>query len=108
MKSNFKDNKITLRTSPRSILQIFSARSKEERLRRGWRLQDLADRSGIKLGTLKHFEKTGEISLERFLLILSSMGRTLEIESLLLPPEIQKIEEIDSSKRQRGMRGGAP
>ena len=69
--------------------------------------KDLSERSGVKLGTLKHFEKTGEISLERFLMILSSMGRTLEIQSLLLPPEIQTIAELDRPKRKRGVRGGA-
>ena len=100
------DKILSIKSSPRVILESLSFRCKEERLRLGWRLQDLADRSGVKLGTLKHFEKTGEISLERFLMILSSMGRTLEIQSLLLPPEIQRISELDQLKRKRGVRGG--
>jgi transcriptional regulator with XRE-family HTH domain len=106
MKIKIMDNNISIKLSPRTILEQLSFRCKEERLRLGWRLQDLAERSGVKLGTLKHFEKTGEISFERFLMILSSMGRTLEVQSLLLPPEIQTISELDRPKRKRGLRTG--
>jgi transcriptional regulator with XRE-family HTH domain len=96
----------SLSISPRRALEVLAGRLKEERVRLGLRLQDLSERSGVKYSTLRKFEKTGMISLERFYLLLSVLGRKNEIDLLARPPEILSLDELDRPKRVRGKRGG--
>ncbi|MFT4526185.1 MAG: transcriptional regulator with XRE-family HTH domain [Granulosicoccus sp.] len=58
--------------------------------------QQLADRSGVSLGSLKRFESTGKISLESLLKIAVTLEHISEFENLLLPKEIgpKSIDEL--------------
>lgn len=49
--------------------------------------QEMAERSGVSLGTLKRFENTGKISLESLLKLMHLLGRLNEVDNLLLPKE---------------------
>jgi transcriptional regulator with XRE-family HTH domain len=56
---------------------------------------DLAERSGVPLGTLKRFERLGEISLTS-LLALAEVLDTLDNFHTLFPlPEAQGLDEIE-------------
>jgi len=48
---------------------------------------EMADRSGVYLGSLKRFENTGKISLDSFLKLMHLLGRLNEFDNLLLPKE---------------------
>lgn len=54
--------------------------------------QELAERSGVSLGSLKRFERTGSISLESLLKIMHLLGRLSEFGPLLQPKE--NLDEI--------------
>lgn len=60
---------------------------------------ELANRSGVSLGSLKRFESTGRISLESLLQLVEILDRLSEFESLLLPKkDLSQIEKLFSNK----------
>jgi len=69
------------------------------RKRRRLTQQDLSERSGVSLGTLKRFETTGQISLLSLTKLAISLGCENEIQSLFDNVGYESIEEvIDESK----------
>ncbi len=56
--------------------------------------KELADRSGVSLGTLKRFENSGKISLESFLKLLLILERLKEMEDIMIQEE--KLDDIES------------
>jgi len=55
--------------------------------------KQMAERSGVSLGSLKRFENTGKISLESLLKLMHFLGRLNEINSILTVDE--KREDIE-------------
>lgn len=89
---------------PHEALRDLSQRVRKERLRLGWTQQKLADKSGIALPTYRRFEQTGQISLERFVNVMHTLGRAQEIENLAAPPEIRSLADLEEqSVRKRGI-----
>ena len=69
------------------------------RKRRRLTQQDLSERSGVSLGTLKRFETTGQISLLSLTKLAIALGCEHEIRSLFDNVVYESIEEvIDESK----------
>jgi transcriptional regulator with XRE-family HTH domain len=54
--------------------------------------EEMAERSGVSLGTLKRFENTGKISLDSLLKLMHLLGRLDEFDKLLLPKE--NLEDV--------------
>lgn len=63
--------------------------------------QQLSDKSGASLGSLKRFERTGEISLSSLLKIALVLDSLKEFERLFDKPEYTSIEEILNDKTDR-------
>lgn len=69
----------------------------------------LEQRSGVSLGTIKLFERTGKISLESLVKIAIALGRSEGFESLFLatPTEERSIDElIKDAKASKGRKRG--
>lgn len=49
--------------------------------------EEMAERSGVSLGSLKRFENSGKISLESLLKMMHLLGRLNEFDNILLPKE---------------------
>jgi len=56
--------------------------------------KDLADRTGVSLGSIKRFEQTGEISLQALTKIAIALKVEQEMESLFTDVPFESIEEI--------------
>ena len=71
-------------------------------IRRRQRLSQarLAERSGVSLGSLKRFERTGEVSLSSFIKLCMALGRENEIDQLLSANEYTSIEEVIADARR--------
>ncbi len=69
-------------SSPAEIAQKVAARVREHRLQRGWSQAELAQRAGVKLPTYVLFERTGRVSLLRFIAILDVLGLSAELENV--------------------------
>ena len=77
------------------------------RLHKTWTREMLAQQADINVYTLKHFERTGQISLERLLAICSALGVMHEFERLFKPRHRVNISEWKVNLgplRQRGRR----
>lgn len=57
--------------------------------------EEMAERSGVSLGSLKRFENTGKISLESFLKLMHLLERLNEFDHLLTikenPEDLEKL-----------------
>ena len=66
----------------------------------------LAARAGVSLGSLKRFERTGQISLESMVRIALALGAADAFEQLFLPRDPRTLDEIIATPhaRERGRR----
>ena len=56
---------------------------------------DLAERSGVSLGSLKRFENSGKISLESLLKLANLLGKLKDFENLLqVDSDLKDIEKL--------------
>lgn len=83
---------------------------RDRRLQMNLTQEDLSERSGVPLSTLRKFEQKGLISFDSFLKILSVVGGLEEMANALKPKE-QNFKSIDDvlkseekSLRKRGSR----
>jgi len=92
--------------TPYEIQVILSQRVKRLRLINEWTQAELAERAGITLASLKRFESTGKISIERLLQLAMALGRLNELMQLFQEPEIKRLSDIKklTKNRQRGKR----
>jgi len=77
---------------------------KHIQLRKGLKLTQakMADRSGVSLGSIKRFERSGKISLESLLKLLLILNRLEEFNSILEPVnDFKKIENLFSDRTRK-------
>ena len=81
-------------------------RARARRLDANLAQEGLAERAGVSLGSLKRFERTGEISLARLIRIALALDASEGFEHLFIPKEPRTLDEIlaTSPVRQRGRR----
>lgn len=94
--------------SPLDIVMLIAHSAKEKRLCANLSQQSLSDRSGVSLGVLKKFERTGKISLESLLKLAVALGALGDFVSLFkekssdLPATLDEL--LKTNKRKRGRR----
>lgn len=86
--------------TPYEVSLELAKKVKEKRKYMKLTQQQLADKSGVSLGSLKRFERTGEISLASLLKIASVLDSLKEFERLFVKPEYTSIEEILNDKNR--------
>jgi len=87
---------------PAEVLKNTGA--KQIQLRKALKLTqaEMAARSGVSLGSLKRFERSGKISMESFLKLLLILNRLEEFNSLLKHvDDLKKIENLFSDGTRR-------
>lgn len=104
---DIKDKILTFNLySPNELMNLIAARLKEVRLSENLSQEGLAERAGISYGTLKRFERTGQISFESLLKIALVLG-VLEDFDLLFKDSLKSNLSLDDiiqkpKLRQRG------
>lgn len=83
------------------IAAELAARLKSRRLAQKLTLEGLARRSGVPLGTLKKFERTGGIALVSFIRLVVALKGEAALENLLLEPRYETLDEVLESGKQR-------
>lgn len=76
------DIMIPILYSDHDLKKMIAAQAKSRRLSLSLTQEGLATRSGVSLGTLKLFERTGKISLESLLKLAIVLGTVDEFKSL--------------------------
>lgn len=84
---------------PKDILKETAQKHKATRKELKLSQAELAERSGVSLGSIKRFESTGKIAFESILKLAHILGRLSEFESIFAPKEdLVKIEQLFSDK----------
>lgn len=77
------------------ILDGIGRRARALRLERGWTQRELSRRSGVALTTLKQFERTGRITLERLVAIAAVLGAVQPLGELFAPGPARTLDELE-------------
>lgn len=97
--------------TPGEIARSVATRVRTLRLQRGWTQQELADRAGLTLATLRRFERTGRISFDRLLRIAVILDAVAGFGEIFTLPPAQTLAELaeraQRSTRKRGRRSRA-
>lgn len=87
--------------TPSEMPREIARRAKALRVARGLTQEELAARAGVKLSTLRLFERSGQISLLRLLALAHVLGALSEFETLFKPPAARTMAELEQlSERQ--------
>lgn len=88
------------------VLADLVARFRNRRLELNLTQEGLANRTGISAGAIKHFEKTGRITLDKLLNIAMVLGVMDEFDNLLQPktqrPADLFVQTRSQKQRKRG------
>lgn len=89
--------KYSVNKLPSDILILTAQNIAALRKQSNWTQQDLAERSGVSYGSIKRFERLGQISFESLLKIAEVLNRLDEFETLLVPRNNKRIEKLFES-----------
>ncbi|MCC2253412.1 helix-turn-helix domain-containing protein [Ruminococcus sp. CLA-AA-H200] len=89
------------RRTPVEIDRLIAERIRRIRRRRKISQQRLSEKSGVSLGSLKRFERSGEISLISLTKIAAALEIEGELERLFEEVPFQSIEEIVNEENQK-------
>ncbi len=90
-------------TSPSEVIGAAARRARQLRLARNMTQDGLAARSGVSLGTLKLFERTGKASFETVVRIAFALAAEKEFLELFPPTPMTRIDDIiEEPVRRRG------
>ena len=95
-------NNYSITKLPRQVLKNTAAKLRVLRRQNKYSQAELADRSGVSLGSLKRFETTGQVSLESFLKLLHVLDRLEEFDTILkLGEDLKAIEKLFSFNKNK-------
>lgn len=84
------------------IAAELATRLKSRRLAQNLTLEGLAKRSGVPLGTLKKFERSGQIALVSFIRLVVVLKDEAALEKLLLEQTFETLDQVlGSGKKPR-------
>ena len=76
------------------IAAELAVRLRNLRLAQNLTLEGLARRSGVALGTLKKFERTGQIALVSFIRLVVTLNDEAALAGLLLEQKFETLDEV--------------
>ncbi|WP_417363683.1 helix-turn-helix domain-containing protein [Galbibacter sp.] len=94
-------NRYSIEKLPLDVQNDLAQKIKELRKQKKFTQVELAERSGVSLGSLKRFESKGQISLESLLRLVQILGRLSDFEDILKPEgNLSHIESLfDRTKK---------
>lgn len=78
-------------------------RARARRLALAWTQQELADRSGMSLSSLRRFERSGAIAFLSLVKIAVALDAVDELV-MLFPEQLDSLDQLITKPRQRGRR----
>lgn len=89
----------SLEPTPTEIAKTLAQRHKLLRKKLHLSQKEMAERSGVSLGSLKRFENTGKISLEALLKLAHLTGRLKDFDSIFQTDDgFDKVEQLFTNK----------
>lgn len=94
--------KFSIEKLPTDLLLEIAQKHKRLRKNAGYSQRELAERSGVSLGSIKRFEQTGLISLESLLQLAAILDRLTDFEAVFNPLEdFSHIEQLFTKTSQK-------
>lgn len=90
--------------TPQEIKRQLAQRFKERRLFNNFTQTALASRSGVSLGTLKRFERTGEVAVAKMLSLALVLDCLEEFDRLLEKIPLTPADILDDRPRRKNGR----
>jgi transcriptional regulator with XRE-family HTH domain len=91
--------------NPVHLIRAIGERLRDARLARGWTREELAERSGVALSTLKLMEAKGEGSLQRLARVAVALNLDGDLRELFARPNAaESIEAVKRMDRKRAPR----
>jgi len=85
---------------PGEAVRDIAAREKKLRKARHLTQQQLAQKAGVSLGSLRRFEQTGSIAFESLVSIAYALGCENDLDGLFAQPAYASIEEVIADARK--------
>jgi len=79
--------KYSLETTPLEVSKALAEKHRTLRKQLKMSQEEMAERSGVSLGSLKRFENTGKISLDSLLKLMHLLGRLNEFDNFMVVKE---------------------
>ncbi|MDO5648698.1 helix-turn-helix domain-containing protein [Paracoccus sp. (in: a-proteobacteria)] len=95
-------------TTAHDLQTVIRDNARARRVALGLRQQDLAERAGVSLGSVRRFEQTGEISLSALLALAEVLDALPPFLDLFPAPVAQSLDDLtppDAPLRPRVRRG---
>lgn len=89
-------SKFNIQKQPSDVLRETAEKAKALRKLKKWSQEEMASRSGVSLGSLKRFERTGEISFSSILKLAHVLDRLSDFERLLDEKEPRDLSKLFS------------
>jgi transcriptional regulator with XRE-family HTH domain len=90
----------SLDPTPLQICKQIAQRHKLLRKKLRLSQKEMAERSGVSLGSLKRFENTGKISLEMLLKLAHLMGRLNDFETIFqIEKDLHEVEKLFTNRK---------
>jgi len=77
----------SLETTPLEVSKSLAEKNRTLRKQLKMSQEEMAERSGVSLGSLKRFESMGKISLDSLLKLMHLLGRLNEFDNIMLVRE---------------------
>jgi len=77
-----------------------ASRLRSRRLAQRLTQEGLASRSGVPFGTLKKFERKGQIALVSFIRLVTALGDEAALENLFLEQKFETLDEVLDVKKK--------
>jgi transcriptional regulator with XRE-family HTH domain len=91
-------------SSPTEVASRLAARAKQRRLDSGMTQLELAERSGVPLGTLRLFERSGKASLEAVVKLAFVLDAADEFERLFYAKPPLTIDDVVGQPNRKRVR----
>ncbi len=89
----------SLESTPLEVCKSLAERHKLLRKKLRLSQKEMAERSGVSLGSLKRFENTGKISLEALLKLAHLCGRLNDFDTIFQPgDDLSEVEKLFTNK----------
>jgi transcriptional regulator with XRE-family HTH domain len=94
--------KFGITKNPIDLLNEIASKHRIIRKSFGLSQSELAEKSGVSLGSLKRFERTGHISLQSLLMLSHVLNRLEDFDLIFKPKEnLDEIEKLFSDKTRK-------
>lgn len=98
---------IKTKSASKQLIEQTARMLKKRRISLELKQSEAAERAGITLGTLRKFEQTGQISLERFFKLCRIYRMDTQVMTALEQRDTWALEEIKRAETKKTVRGAS-